>query len=113
MDPEGPSNEPEPISDKDFHLKGIKAMSQKRDVTYDLYRYFQGEMKSGDEHLLNIQKQGYYSEAREWLLSLSPEEMKYGTANREQRLAEAKRFADLAGTTVEQIAEENNLSDLL
>ncbi|HYC34294.1 MAG TPA: hypothetical protein VEC13_01025 [Candidatus Paceibacterota bacterium] len=58
-------------------------------------------------------KRGHEARAVKWLLSRTPEKMKYGSGSREQRLEEAIRSAEKAGKTIEQIAKEHNLEYLL
>jgi len=58
-------------------------------------------------------RRGHEARAVKWLLSRTPEGMKYGNGTREFRLEEAKKSAEKAGKTIEQIAAEHGLEDLL
>ncbi|RJR32105.1 hypothetical protein C4569_00100 [Candidatus Parcubacteria bacterium] len=94
-------------------LEIIKEQAKKGNVSYELNRWFGERMLNGDRELLEIQKQGFASEALAWLKSTTPEEMKYGTASKEKRIAKARESAQLAGKTLEELAEENGLEMLL
>jgi len=91
------------------HLEEIRERSKKLDVTYDLNRWFREGMQNNDPELMEIQKNGFISEAVKWVESLTPERMKFGTASKEQRIEEAKKYAKLAGLTLEQILKDYNL----
>lgn len=58
-------------------------------------------------------QRGYEARAVKWLLSRTPEKMKYGNGSRELRLEEAKKSAKQAGKTIEEIAEAHGLEHLL
>jgi len=90
-------------------LKQIRESAKKCDVTFDLERWFLERMQNNDPELLEIQKQGRISEALQWLRSTTPEGMQFGTDPREKRIEKAQRYAELTGTTIEEIAREHNI----
>jgi len=77
-------------------LDKIIKKAERGDVTYDLNRWFGQRMRQDDSELLEIQKQGFISEAVSWLKSTTPEGMKYGKASKEERLAKAREFTEKA-----------------
>lgn len=97
-------------NEEDIILNRIRERAKSGgDVTFDLNRYFGSRMRSSDPELLDIQKEGFITDARKWIESTSSEGMKYGTASFDERIEKAREMAKLAGTTIEEIAEEYNL----
>ena len=90
-------------------LNKIRTRAERGDVTYDLNRWFGQRMRQDDLELLEIQKQGFVSEAVSWLKSTTPEGMKYGKASKEERLEKAREFAEKAQTTIEELAEQRGI----
>jgi hypothetical protein len=90
-------------------LQLIIEKSKMGDVHYDLYRWFRTRMLKNDPELLEIQKNGYIAEAVRWIRSTITEKMNYGRFSKEQRIEEAKKYAELAGVPLEQILKEHNL----
>jgi len=91
-------------------LDKIRRKAERSDVTYDLNRWFGQRMRQNDSELLEIQKQGFISEAVAWLKSTTPEGIKYGKATKEERLAKAREFAEKAQTTIEELAEQHGIN---
>jgi len=91
-------------------LDKIRRKAERSDVTYDLNRWFAQRMRQNDSELLEIQKQGFISEAVAWLKSTTPEGIKYGKATKEERLAKAREFAEKAQTTIEELAEQHGIN---
>lgn len=87
-------------------LESIRIQAENRDVTHDLQRFFGREFRDGRPDLIEMQISGYQSEARKWLLSATPEGMRYGTYNREKRFQEAQKYASLAGISYEDLKNE-------
>jgi len=87
----------------------IRDRSKEGDVTYNLNRWFSERMRKNDPELLEIQKNGYIAEAVRWARSTITEKMNYGRFSKEQRIEEAKKYAELAGLTLEQILKDHNL----
>jgi hypothetical protein len=96
-------------TEKKIRLEQIREKAKKIDVTYDLNRWFGDRMRQNDPGLLEIQKEGFISMAAEWLKSTNPEQMKFGTATKEQRIEEAQKYAKLAEMPLEEIAKKYNL----
>jgi exopolysaccharide biosynthesis protein len=96
--------------EKREQLDKIIKKAETHDVTYDLYRYFPERMKQQDPELLEIQKQGFKSEAISWLRSTTPENIKYGTASKEERLGKVREFAEKAQTTIEELAKQSGIN---
>lgn len=94
-------------------LEKIRGRAERGDVTFDLFRWFGSRMRDHDPELLAIQRQGFKSAAIAWLKSMTPEEMKYGTASRDQRLEKARQFAEQAGIDLSVLAEETGLGHVL
>jgi len=90
-------------------LEQIRARSKVGDVTTDLRRFFGDKINKPDSGLLEIQKQGFISEAVAWLKAITPEGMRFGTKTREERLAQAQIFAKRADTTTEEIVKKYNI----
>lgn len=109
-------------------LDRLREVSRKRDVSHDLKRWYPD---TDTQEVREIRAAGYRSEARTYLRSTLPEKMyrqelpgdprcqvkdglvQIGTASRSERLAKARRFAELAGLPLEEIAEEDGLGHLL
>ena len=98
---------------KQYSLNQLREIAQKNDVSFDLGRLYGTERDAGDSGVIDILKTGHVSEAANWLQSTTPEEMKYGTASREERITKAYGHAALAGVPLTLIAEERGLSHLL
>jgi hypothetical protein len=104
--------------EKSFELNGveqreldkIKKKAWAGDVTHDLNRWFGEGMRQNDPQLLEIQRQGFVSEAVAWLKSTTPDGMKYGKASKEERFAKAREFAAKAQTTVEELAKQRGIN---
>ncbi len=106
-------------------IAGIVFGSNTRDVSAEIDRWlkYDRDIKEVDEICKTLILKGYKSQALTWIKSLSPKEMQYGSIpgnskptseeKRSYRLKEARRFAELANTTVEDLAKENNLTSLL
>ena len=104
--------EKEPSRPQEEEERRLQKLHEKAiigDISYDLRRWFGKRMDEGDAELLELQRIGYIAEAINWLESTEPDLVKYGIASQEERLAKAKTFAELAGTTIEEIAKEYNL----
>ena len=95
--------------EKKEQIEEIRRLAQFGDVTYHLQRHFSVQMRDENSELIEIQRLGYISESIRWIKAMTPEGMKMGTGSTELRLEKAKEFAELAGTTVEEIAAENGL----
>ena len=95
--------------EQEKRFEKILDRSKEGDVTYQLNRYFLERMRKHDPELLEIQKNGFIAEAVRWARSAMTEEMNYGRFSKEQRIEEAKKYADLAGIPLEQIVREHNL----
>lgn len=97
-----------------FAVRKLITESRRRDVTYDINRWFRielGKSSSSDfKEIINlVLKRGYEAEAISWLKSTTPEGMKYGTASRAERFKKAKETAQEAGASLEEIASKNNI----
>lgn len=90
-------------------LDKIKEKAKKTDITYELNRWFGERMCQNNPELLEIQKQGFISEAVAWLKSTTLEGMKSGKATKEERIVKAREFAKKAQTTIEELAERHGI----
>jgi len=100
------------LTEKDkkyWRLRDIIRDSHERNITGDLSRWFRESSYEFDRSIEPTIKRGYKSHALYWLKAALPEEMKYGTATKEERIQEARKWAEKAGTTLEEIAQENNI----
>ena len=102
----GPEPEDRHARKRECELTYITSQSAFRDVTHDLQRFFGHELTSGDPKILEIQRNGFHSQALRWLRSTTPEGMKTGSYPREQRFEEAKKSAELAGVPYEELLSE-------
>lgn len=98
---------------KRYSIGELRVLAQEKDVSFDLGRLYGSERDAGRPDIIDILKTGHASEAANWLQSTTPENMKYGTASSEERIAEACGHAALAGIPLFLIAEERGLSHLL
>lgn len=98
---------------KPYSLEELRQKSSRGDVTFDLYRLYGEQLKKGDPEIIGILEQGHVSEAANWLVSTTPDQMKFGTASREERLAKAQGHAALSGIPLVVIAEQHGLSHLV
>jgi hypothetical protein len=87
------------------------------DMSYEINRSFwhaSNMLRSEVEKIKSILlKRGYEASAVKWLLSRTPEAMRYGNGSRELRLEKAKESAIKAGKTIEEIAKTHGLENLL
>ncbi|MBU1110851.1 hypothetical protein KKB83_04495 [Patescibacteria group bacterium] len=97
---------------QEYLMEDLAAQAQKGDITHNLYRFYGGDMKNDNPYFLKIQKLGYRHEAINWLKSLTPEGMRFGTASGEERLGQAQKYANLADITdLETLAKEAELTE--
>lgn len=96
------------------HLDKLDVRAEFGDVSYGLcfylYRFADPATKPRAKQIL---KKGRRAEALRWLRSASKEGMRSGTSTKKERLYKAKVFAELAGTTIEELAKETDLEHLL
>lgn len=102
-----------------FALKHLIADSKKHDISYDMElklggHHFQIDKNRRNPRVIEIKdfllKKGYESEVRRGLESATPKGMKYGTANKEERIKRAEEFATKAGKTLKEITEEKDIA---
>jgi hypothetical protein len=95
-------------------LDQLDARAEHRDVAFALHYYLcQNSDQNSKVRAMEILQKGRRSAALGWLRSTSQEGMRFGTASKEERLAKARSFAELAGLNIEELAREYNLEHLL
>ena len=103
-------NPQEQPDDRELRLTNARERAQSGDVSHYLQRWFREEIQAEDPDILEIMRQGYISEARNWLESAKPEGMKRGVYTRQQRIAEAQKYADLASIDLNEISGKSDQS---
>lgn len=97
-----------------WSLKRLQEEALSHDVTYEANRWFRDARGHiTDPRVIEAIRQGHESEATRWLMSMTQEGMKCGTATREKRLEEAKHHAKLANKMLPAIAIEHGLLHVL
>ena len=91
-------------------LEELREAAQRGDVSFELIRF---TTKATMSELDEIRRQGFISQARVWLESMTPERMRFGLFSRRERLEEAEKFATKAGISLEDIAAEAGLLYML
>lgn len=90
-------------------LEDLKLLSRFGNITPVLEKFVPDYSRSPE--LLAAQRDGYKAEARDLLKTLLlPMDRQPIAYSRDQRLQEAREYADLAGTTLEQIAKQENIT---
>jgi protein tyrosine phosphatase (PTP) superfamily phosphohydrolase (DUF442 family) len=92
----------------------LREKAKRSDVTYELQRWYRREfIEERRSEFLELQRLGFEGEAITWLKSTTPDNMRYGIASKEARIRKANDFAEMAGTTLQALAEREELLDLL
>jgi hypothetical protein len=103
-------------SDRSYsRIRKLIADSRKVNVAFDVDRFLSFEAKRtsnprAKEIIDFILKRGFSSDALGWLRSATPQGMQYGTAKREVRIENARKLAEAADISLEEIARKNHIS---
>jgi hypothetical protein len=100
-----------------WRIRQAVKKSREHNIQFDFYRgvsesYGLFWVKKGDTYQRTMElidfviKRGYRSSAKQWLESTLPENIKYGTYSKEQRIEQAEAMARKGRMSIEELAKE-------